>query len=351
MTTQRSGFSRAARRSAIAALAAACVGIAWVTVRTFFAYTPPLYPSGQTIASLEKIKIGGVDQYVLIRGENISNPVVLFLHGGPGMPTMYLAHVFQRPLEKNFVVVQWDRRGAGKSYDERIPVATMSVEQEITDTRQLVQLLQRRFHKDKIYLVGFSYGSYLGILVAQRYPELFHAYIGIGQEGCPPAEEREIQDNWIRHEALQANNSEALRQIEGKETLDREKWLFQFGGELHGRRSWWVFLWDGVTAPEYTLRDVFKVKAGVNFTSRNLKYDAITGSLMEAVPSVNVPVYFFTGRYDFTDPAECTERYFNRLKAPNKQMVWFEQSAHFPFFEEPQIFAEEMERVAAETGH
>ena len=293
--------------------------------------------------------MGGVDQYVLIRGENISNPVVLFLHGGPGMPTMYLAHVFQRPLEKTFVVVQWDRRGAGKSYNEHMPVATMNVEQEIADTRQVVQLLQGRFHKDKIYLVGFSYGSYLGMLVAQRYPELFHAYIGIGQEGCSVAEEREIQDNWIRHEALRANNTEALRQIEGQETLDREKWLFEFGGELHEHKSWWVFLWDGLTAPEYTLRDIFKVKAGVSFTSHNLKYDAFTGSLMGAVPSVNVPVYFFTGRYDLTDPVECTQRYFAELKAPSKRMVWFEQSAHFPFFEEPQKFAEEMERVAAEA--
>lgn len=350
MTTQNS-FSRPARRIAIAALAVACLGIALVTVRTFFAYTPPLSHSGRSIASLEKVKLGGVDQYILIRGENISSPIILFLHGGPGMPTMYLTHVFQRPLEKSFVVVQWDRRGAGKSYNERTPVATMSVEQEIADTRQLVQLLQQRFHKDKIYLVGFSYGSYLGMLVAQRYPELFHAYIGIGQEGCSPAEERKIQDGWIRREALQANNAEAVRQVEGKEALDREKWLFQFGGELHARRSWWVFLWDGVTAPEYTLRDVFKVKAGVSFTSRNLKYDAITGSLMGTVTSVNVPVYFFTGRYDFTDPVECTERYFNKLKAPTKHIVWFEQSAHFPFFEEPQRFADEMERVAAETGN
>jgi len=279
MATQHS-FSRPARRIVIAALAVACLGIALVTVRTFFAYTPPLWHSGRSIASLEKVKLGGRGQYILIRGENIDSPIILFLHGGPGMPTMYLAHVFQRPLEKNFVVVQWDRRGAGKSYNQHTPVTTMSVQQEIADTRQLVDLLRQRFHQDKVYLVGFSYGSYLGMQVAQRFPELFHAYVGIGQEACSLVEEREIQDKWIGERASKNGNLEALRQLDGKETLDREKWLFEFGGELHDRKGWAVFLWDGLTAPEYTLRDVSNVKAGVDFTARNLKYDAIAGSLM-----------------------------------------------------------------------
>ena len=149
---------------------------------------------------------------------------------------------------------------------------------------------------------------------------------------------------------MKNGNAEALRQVEGKETLDREKWLFEFGGELHGRKSWLSFLWDGLTAPEYTLRDAFKLKAGVNFTARNLKYDSITAPLMDEVTALDIPVYLFTGRYDYTDPVECSERYFNQLKAPRKTLVWFEQSAHFPFLEEPQKFAEEMKRVAAETG-
>lgn len=343
--------SRLMKPVKILALATGCVAVVLLARLAFHGHTPAFHHSPHSIASLEKLRLGGADQYILIRGKDVSNPLILFLHGGPGMPTMYLAHAFQRPLEKDFVVVQWDRRGAGKSYSGRIPAATMSVRQEISDTRELVDVLRQRFQKDKVYLVGFSYGSYLGLLATQRFPELFHAYVGVGQEACSAAEERQIQDKWIRREALARGNQQAMRQIEGKEPLDRERWLFEFGGELHRQKNWRGLLWDGLTAPEYTLRDILKLKAGVNFTARNFKYDAIDGALMDRVTSIDVPVYFFTGRFDYADPIGCTERYFNRLDAPRKEIIWFEQSAHFPFLEEPEKFAQEMRRVAAGTGH
>ena len=113
-------------------------------------------PIPDSIASLEKIKLGGLDQYVLIRGRNKSNPILLSLHGGPGMPQMYLAHAFQRDLENYFTVVQWDRRGAGKSYSSSVPPETMNVEQMISDTYELVQHLRSRFGQPKIYLLAHS---------------------------------------------------------------------------------------------------------------------------------------------------------------------------------------------------
>src|SRR5579864_528927 len=141
--------------------------------------TPAIHgPS--SIASLERIRIGGVDQYILIRGNDSSLPILLFLHGGPGMPAMYLAHSFQHELEKDFVVVQWDRRAAGKSYREDIS-STLTNEQLVADTVELTNVLRARFHQDKIYLVGHSWGTYLGMLVIARHPELYHAYVGIGQ--------------------------------------------------------------------------------------------------------------------------------------------------------------------------
>ena len=177
-----------------------------------------------SIASLEKVNLGGREQCILIRGANRSNPVLLFLHGGPGMPAMYLSHAFQRPWEEDIVVVQWDRRGAGKSYDSHIPPQTINVEQEISDTRELTNLLRQRFHQDRIYLLGHSYGSYLGMLVVWRFPELFHAYVGVGQMACSKERSRQIQDHWIRREAVAAGNQKALSQLNGKEPLDREKW-------------------------------------------------------------------------------------------------------------------------------
>ncbi len=133
------------------------------------------------IAALEKISLGGQPQWILIRGQDRALPVLLFLHGGPGMPMMYLAHTFQRHLEDSFVCVQWDQRGAGKSYYSGMPTQNLTVEQILKDAEELVQELQVRFGQNKIYLAGHSWGSYLGMLLIQRHPKLFHAYIGIGQ--------------------------------------------------------------------------------------------------------------------------------------------------------------------------
>ena len=110
-------------------------------------------------------------------------------------------------------------------------------------------------------------------------------------------------------------------------------------------RSMWPLLWAGLTAPEYSFRDAMNVRSGVSFTAKNLQYDVIQGELMDALTVVHVPVFFFTGRHDYTVPFEMTEQYFNRLQAPHKELVWFEHSAHFPFFEEPERFAAEMRRV------
>jgi pimeloyl-ACP methyl ester carboxylesterase len=262
---------------------------------------------------------------------------------------MYLAHDFQRELERDFTVVQWDRRGAGKSIDAVASSGNLSVSQEITDTLELIDQLCARFHKPKVYLVGFSYGSYLGILVAHRSPERLYAYVGIGQVACSEEENRQIQTAWIREQAKQHHNQALLEQIDAKKPFDSEKWLFEYGGEIHSATTWWPLLWSGLRSPEYTLKDVANVKRGVTFTAHNLRYDVIDGSIFDNLSVIDVPVYFFSGRFDYTDPTVCTERLFNNIRAPVKQLVWFDRSAHFVFFEEPSRFAAEMQRVMQET--
>jgi len=322
--------------------------------RFWHAFTPKIQDergevSPESVATLETVNVGGIRQWVLIRGQSRRNPVLLFLHGGPGMPSMYLAHKFQRPLERDFVVVHWDRRGAGKTYTEDTPPESMSVMHEVSDTLELVELLRTRFGQSKLYLVGHSYGSYLGMIVAQRHPDLFHAYVGIGQLAYEGKRNTDIQDRWIRDEAKRRGYKRLVRDLEAHGPINREKWLFRFGGELYHGRSSTTLLVIGLQAPEYTLRNALDVRKGVSFTHRYLRYDAISGELADAVPRVELPVYFFTGRHDFTDPFENTEEYAAKLQAPRKQIVWFEDSAHFPFLEEPERFAKEMNRVRAET--
>src|ERR1700683_2170289 len=328
------------------------VGLALAALGTicYLWFTPgrtPSIPGPHSVASLERIRIGGVDQYILVRGNDSSLPVLLFLHGGPGMPAMYLAHAFQHELEKEFVVVQWDRRATGKSYREDIN-STLTTEQLIADTVELTNVLGAQFHQDKIYLVGHSWGTYLGMLVVERHPELYYAYVGIGQlaRSSPIAG---IQDEYIRESARRAGDQKSIEELEEKGATVREELLFKFGGEIHNAKSFKPLLLTGLTAPEYSLRDARNIPKGVSLYSKNFVYDSISGELMDVVTRVKVPVYFFTGRYDYTDPFALTEQYFSKIDAPEKHIVWFEESAHFPFYEEPAAFAQEMGHVLTET--
>ena len=330
----------------VVGLAAAGLGIL-----SYLWFTPGRTPATHRpkgIASLERIRIGGVDQYILIRGNDASLPVVLFLHGGPGMPAMYLAHAFQRELEKDFVVIQWDRRAAGKSYREDIS-STLTTEQLVADTVELTNLLRARLHQDRIYLVGHSWGTYLGMLVIARHPELYHAYVGIGQlaRSSPIAG---IQDEYIRQSAGRMGDQDAIEELKVKGASVRETLLFKFGGEIHNAKSFMPLLLTGLAAPEYSLRDARNIPKGVSLYSRNFVYNSISGELMDVITQVEIPVYFFTGRFDYTDPFALTEQYFSKLNAPEKHIVWFEESAHFPFYEEPAAFARQMRGVLTATS-
>ena len=147
------------RKVLLAAASALALAIAALALRP--AFTSRIALPG--VASLEEITLGGTPQWVLIRGRNRENPVVLFLHGGPGMPLMYLAHSFQRELENDFVVVQWDRRGAGKSCSSNIDPKLIRMSQELADAEQLIELLRRRFDQTKVVVVGARMVAFWGL--------------------------------------------------------------------------------------------------------------------------------------------------------------------------------------------
>jgi pimeloyl-ACP methyl ester carboxylesterase len=309
-------------------------------------------PVPGSVASLERMQLGGVPQSVLIRGRSTRNPVLLFLHGGPGMPAMFLAHAWQRALEDDFVVVQWDRRGVGKSYFGDIPARHLTVRRLLDDTYELTNILRGRFAQDRIFLVGHSWGSYLGMLAVRERPALFRAYVGVGQmtgAGHGDAETARLQEAFIRREAERRGRPEAVRELEAQGRAVVEKWLFRFGGEVHDATSWWPLLRLGLAAPEYTLGDVLRVPKGLRLYARAMTYDVRADTLRTDVTTVDVPVYFVAGRWDETTPSEQAERYFAELRAPRRGFFRFERSAHFPFLEEPGHFAEVMRGIAAEN--
>ena len=317
-----------------------------------------------SIAKLEKVKIGGIDQWILMRGTDIENPILLFLHGGPGFSEMGLFRHFNSELEKHFVVVNWDQRGAGKSYSKKLVDEPMAIEQFVSDGIEVVEFLKNKFKRDKIYLVGHSWGSLLGMLIISRYPESFYAYVGIGQCSNMPEGER-VSYKYALEMAKKSNNQKAVKELEDigypvnglykdgfSGTITQRKWLIKFGGSLYGKNSWNPFIKRILFTKEYSLIDrinFFKV-ANIPSKIKMMENEVFNVNFIEQIPEIRIPVYFFLGRHDYEVPAVVAEKYFEIINAPKKELIWFEKSGHFPCFEEADKFNTLMvDKVLAET--
>lgn len=326
------------------------------------------------ITSLEKIKLGGIDQWISIRSKNTDCPILLYLHGGPGTPVMPLFRYVQAPLEDHFIVVQWEQRGAGKSYSKKIPKETMTIEQFISDLHELIEVLRKRFDKKKIYLMGHSWGSVFGTFTVQRYPELFYAYIGVGQ-ASDTIETEKIMYQFALNKALELNNKKAIRQLqkiglpfEGLsppyENFYKGGYMAKmgvygqtakFGGIIYNAKGYSTFIryffkYLPLLKPEYSLFDLFRIIQGNIFSTKTMMKELLTVNLFEQVPEIDVPVYILMGRHDYNWSAELAKKYFDMLKAPKKEFIWFEKSAHAPNGEEPEKFNKVLiEKVLQET--
>ena len=305
------------------------------------AFTPPIFAE-TAIAELVAIDVNGDRQWLLIRGQDRRQPVLLFLHGGPGMPAMYLAHAFQRELERDFVMVHWDQRASGKSFRADIDPATLRMSQLLDDTEAVIEYLRERLDADKVLLVGHSHGSRLGALFARRHPELLHGFVGVGQV-ADAAQEAVLQDAFLRTRLSEFGLPEAAP-ITG---ADREELLFRAGSELHGRTSFLPLVLSGLKATEYNLVDTMNVAKGSSFSSRHMRYDVASGPLLSTEVAFTVPVAMVMGRHDMVTPVTLAEAYFAALAAPDKVWYLFDESAHFPFYEEPVAFTNVMRELKA----
>ena len=317
-------------------------------------------PNG--IESLEPVRIGGIDQWIEVRGQDVNNPILLFIHGGPGIAFMPLSGSFQGPWEKYFTVVQWDQRGAGKTYtsnDEELQRRTMNIPQMEEDTLEVANYLRTRFKRDKIFVIGHSWGSVLGLWLAHEHPEVLYAYVGVGQ--VVNMEQNEVagyQD--ALQEARNRHNDEAIKDLEGiapypSATSDLAKTQTARGweGNLLGPPAGGPdftdvkrLLTDLVSSPEYSLADDYSFIHGQMslFSIKILNPEMMKIALDKLGPEFRVPIFFFEGRRDpFTRPTPVWD-YSQAIKVPQKDFVWFENSGHFPFFEEKDRFAEELVR-------
>ena len=344
-------------RKAVRTLAALAGGLAGlVAVRSALpAGTPRIRPDGRdasagSIAALEKVRIGGSDQWILSRSEDVGNPIVLFLHGGPGRSQLTSNRRDTRYLEKFFTVVNWDQRGAGKSYRAISDAGKMNIGQFVQDTRDLTVYLLEKFGKDRLVLAGHSWGSVIGALTVSKYPELYSCYVGIGQVGTM-AEGELASYRWTLDQARKRGNRSATEVLvkmgpppyQGdwqKKTITQRMYLGRFGGEVHGSR---IGAFGGVIGSllfsrEYTLADRVNLFRGILGSMRLIWPELLEVDLFKSVPEMRVPVFFMEGKYDQECPSEIAERYFGAVEAPVKELIWFGRSAHLPNSEERDLF-------------
>jgi pimeloyl-ACP methyl ester carboxylesterase len=293
------------------------------------------------------VNINGVEQGMFIMSKDATHPVLLYLHGG--MPEYFLTQQYPTGLEDYFTVVWWEQRGSGLSYSTDIPPETMTLEQMISDTLAVTNYLRNRFGQEKIYLMGHSGGTFIGIQAAARAPELYYAYIGVAQMSYQLKSER-LAYEYMLQQFRENGNTEMVRKLEeAPVTMTdgipdaylavRDGAMHSLGiGTTHDMNSviTGIFL-PSLTSRDYTLIEKVNMWRGKSQSGVSPFWDEmIATDLSIQVSALDIPVYFFEGIYDYTCSYTEAKSYFEILRAPLKGFYTFEQSAHSPLFEEPE---------------
>ncbi len=311
--------------------------------------TPPFRsPDGTvragSVAEILKLRLGGVDQWVLIRGASTSNPPLVVLHGGPGFSDTALLRHFNAPVEDSFTVVYWEQRGTGRSFDRHIPRSSMTVERFLADLDELVDEVRARLEKTKVVIFGHSWGTLLGTLYAARFPEKVALYVGAAQLGDWPAAEA-ASYSWALAIADLLGNRKALQKLRAigpppypaSSVFTERTTIQRLEGQL-GPGELWKLGRAVLSSPESALSDLPDVLRGFRFTMDAMWPEVSKLNLLELVPALKMPVFVFLGRNDHWVPPQHSLAYVDALSAPFKQVVWFESSGHQLFADEPQRF-------------
>jgi pimeloyl-ACP methyl ester carboxylesterase len=334
--------------------------------------TPPpfLDQSGKALTGSisEKlfVNINGVAQGMFIRGKDKTKPVLLFLHGGPGMPEFAISQNYPTVLENYFVVCWWEQRGSGLSFNTDIAQGTLTEQQLVSDTLAVTNYLRKRFRQDKIYVMAHSGGTFFGVQAAARAPELYHAYIGVAQI-TRQLDSEKLAYKYMIEQFTAAGDSAMVAKLEKIPLTQmnvmpaayralRDNAMHSLGiGTTHRMKS----VVSGIFMPlmlsrSYTLVEKINIWRGKwSAASTNMWNDILETDLPAKVPKLDIPVYFISGIYDYTVSYVLAKNYFEKLRAPMKGFYTFEHSAHSPMFEEPERMGQILQQdvLAGTTAH
>ncbi len=297
----------------------------------------------------ELIEIGGVQQWISIRARDRNAPILLVLHGGPGFTLSPVSYYYMRDWEEFFTVVQWDQRAAGKSYrreDRERVEPTLTIDRLVLDTEELIEHLRKRFERERVVVLAHSFGTIVGTKLAQKRPDLMFAYVGMGQFVDFTRSETLGYEATLA-DARADNNEEAIKDLEAiapfpdienpernRENLPRERrWLAHYGGyfKAGGFGSHEVV---ARLSPTHSAADLETRQEGHDFIVEAMWDEVGTVSLMNHV-KFEIPVVIMQGRYDRGTSSQLVDEWYAKIDAPRKRLIWFEDSSHMVYEEEP----------------
>lgn len=317
-------------------------------------------PISGSISEKTFVNIGSVSQGMFLRSRDVNKPVLLYVHGGPAFPNYFLIDKFKPALEDYFTVCYWEQRGGGLSYTSEITVESMNFNQLASDAVEVTNYLRKRFGKKKIYIMAHSGGTPIALLAVSREPTLFFAYIGMGQI-TNQSESEKLAYQYMIDKYTEDGNQKRITELTKYKVLGadsnivsfyksgiRDQCMHELGiGTMHKMKSvfWDIFIpvW---TCKAYTLLEKINIwKSKFSFTPKtHLINEMLETDFTATIPTIEIPVYFLSGKYDLTVNINLSKAYLAKLHAPIKQFYTFNNSAHSPLFEEPELVRQIIEK-------
>lgn len=293
----------------------------------------------------ERISVDGAELYLMTRGEDPRAPLLLWLHGGPGGAERPLFRLFNAPLEEHFVVGYLDQRGTGRSFDPQADPRRLTIARHLADLDAVVDHLRSEHGQAKVALIGHSWGSALGLFYAQAHPDKVSAFIGVGQV-TSELKRQASQHRFVQEAAAGRGDAEALARLDeigpppfsASREIAVQRLVERYGGYFRKPPSFAALVARGVVGGHVRPWEIGAYIQGNQVSLEAMNDELLRLDLPTQVPSVDVPVHFLLGRYDRQVDSRLAAAYFERLQAPRKTLVWFENSAHNVPFEEPEAF-------------
>lgn len=316
-----------------------------LVIGLFFPTWTPKIVGDNSISKLQKIKINNANLEVMIRGNDRNNPIIVFVHGGPCCSEIPYVRKYQDLLEKKFTIVQYDQRGSGKSYEFGKDYSSVNASIHADDLIALTEYIEKSLHQDQVILIGHSYGTYVATLAAAKRPELYRAYVGIGQLADTVESELNTLHKCIEA-AKTAGNEEDVTYLSGLENsisqgerMAPRNYVRKYGFAARNIDENADYMNGFLFGSEYNLLDTIRFYKASSKYQEPLIREVIDKPISDLVTELDLPVYFVMGKYDGMTSPEAAEKYLDRLKGDSTQeIILFENSAHYPQFEEKEKF-------------